>query len=84
MSYRVLIRRSAQRDLERLLMRDYQAMLDAIRALGQNPRPAGCKKLREREGWRIQSGDYRALYVIDDAGQTVTVFRVKHRREAYR
>jgi mRNA interferase RelE/StbE len=29
-------------------------------------------------------GDYRALYLIDDRGRTVTVLAVAHRRDAYR
>jgi mRNA interferase RelE/StbE len=36
------------------------------------------------EGWRIRVGDYRILYQIDAAAQTVTIVRVKHRREVYR
>ncbi|MCZ6777004.1 MAG: type II toxin-antitoxin system RelE/ParE family toxin [Ignavibacteria bacterium] len=34
--------------------------------------------------WRIRTGDYRVLYKIDDNTRIVTVFRVVHRREAYR
>ncbi len=33
---------------------------------------------------RIRVGDYRVVYDIDDDSRTVTVIRVKHRREAYR
>jgi mRNA interferase RelE/StbE len=36
------------------------------------------------EGWRIRIGDYRVIYMIDDKAETVTVVRVKHRREVYR
>ena len=34
--------------------------------------------------YRVRIGDYRVLYAVDDLAQTVTVVRVKHRREAYR
>lgn len=67
MSYEVFILRRAQKELAALPKTDYERMRDAITALAENPRPAGCKKLTGREGWRIRSGDYRAIYEIDDA-----------------
>jgi mRNA interferase RelE/StbE len=36
------------------------------------------------EGHRLRVGDYRILYAIDDSAKKVIVYRVKHRREAYR
>jgi len=36
------------------------------------------------ESWRIRVGDQRILYQIDDEARTVTIVRVKRRREAYR
>jgi len=57
----------------------------AIRALGNNPRPAGCRKLAgSKNDWRIRVGDYRVIYEITDAVWIVRVNRVRHRREAYR
>lgn len=69
MSYAVLILRRAQKELADLPKADYERVRDAVAALAENPRPAGCKKLVGREGWRIRSGDYRAIYEIDDAQQ---------------
>ena len=56
MSYEVLILRRAQKELADLPKVDYERVRDAIAALAENPRPAGCKKLVGREGWRIRSG----------------------------
>ena len=42
------------------------------------------KNLTNREEYRLRVGTYRILYVIDDESETITVHRVKHRREAYR
>ena len=54
-------------------------------ALADNPRPPGCKKLKDSEGnWRIRAGAYRILYEINDARSLVTVLRIRHRKEAYR
>jgi mRNA interferase RelE/StbE len=55
-----------------------------ILALADNPRPAGCKKLKGyRDQWRIRIGDWRAVYLIDDTAKLVIVTRVAHRREVY-
>ena len=83
MSYQLLILRRAQKELAALPKVDYERMRDAIAALAANPRPAGCKKLVGREGWRIRSGDYRAIYEIDDAQKKVTVLHIGNRRDVY-
>lgn len=62
----------------------FERVRDALRALAEEPRPAGCKKLQGREGWRIRVGDYRVLYTIDDAQKTVEVVHIGHRRDIYR
>ncbi len=84
MSYRVLILPHAEKALEQLPRKDYVAVRDAILALATDPRPPGCSKLQGREGWRIRQGDYRVIYEIDDRQQTVTILRVRHRRDVYR
>ncbi len=83
MSYELLILRRAQKELADLPKADYERVRDAVAALAENPRPAGCKKLVGREGWRIRSGDYRAIYEIDDAQKKVTVLHIGHRRDIY-
>ncbi len=83
MSYEVFILRRAQKELAALPKTDYERMRDAIVALAENPRPTGCKKLTGREGWRIRSGDYRAIYEIDDAQKRVTVLHIGNRRDVY-
>jgi mRNA interferase RelE/StbE len=83
MSYEVLILRRAQKELADLSKIDYERVRDAVAALSENPRPAGCKKLVGREGWRIRSGDYRVIYEIDDAQKKITILHIGHRRDVY-
>ncbi len=83
MSYEVLILSRAQKELADLPKTDYERIRDAVGALAENPRPAGCKKLVGREGRRIRSGDYRTIYEIDDAQKKVTILDVGHRRDVY-
>ena len=84
MSYAVLIRRRAQKELAGLPAEAYERAKEAMRDLGEEPRPTGSRKLTGREGWRIRVGDYRVIYEIDDAQRTVTVLHVGHRRDVYR
>jgi mRNA interferase RelE/StbE len=53
-------------------------------ALDNAPRPAGCKKLNGyKDQWRIRVGDWRVVYIIDDAAKLVSVTRIARRREVY-
>lgn len=83
--YTLLIKPSAERDLRRLPGSIFQRINEKILALRDDPRPVGSRKLTgELEGWRVRVGDYRIIYQIDDKAQTVTIVRVKHRRDVYR
>lgn len=83
--YKVLLERSAEKDLRRLAHDLHDRIIAAIQKLSQNPRPAGCRKLAGTENdWRIRVGDYRVIYEIADVIRVVRVHRVRHRREVYR
>jgi mRNA interferase RelE/StbE len=84
MNYRLFIHRSAQKVLAVLPKGNHQFVMDAINGLTINPRPHGCKKLVDRDAWRIRVGNYRVIYEIDDARITVTVVKVGHRRDIHR
>ena len=83
MSYEVLIRRRAAKQLAELPLRDYERVKVSIFALGDNPRPQGCLKLTGRPGWRIRIGNYRVIYEVEDQRRTVTVLDVGNRRDIY-
>ena len=85
-SYRVEIKLSAIRELEGIgQKRDRQRLARRIRALGTQPRPAGCQKLAgAEERYRVRHGRHRVIYAIDDAEHLVTVFRIGDRKDAYR
>lgn len=55
-----------------------------ILSLESNPRPFGCKKLKETEYYRLRNGDYRTIYSIDDNGKIVKILSIAHRKEVYR
>jgi mRNA interferase RelE/StbE len=82
--YSVQINSRAERELKRLDRQIKNRIVTAALALGNDPRPAGCLKVKTSEGrWRIRVGDWRIGYEIDDAVQTVTIVTVGHRSEFY-
>jgi mRNA interferase RelE/StbE len=56
---------------------------EAITTPGENPRPAGSKKLVGVDAWRIRIGDWRVINQIHDDRLLVLVVRVGHRRDVY-
>ncbi|MBI5874568.1 MAG: type II toxin-antitoxin system RelE/ParE family toxin [Deltaproteobacteria bacterium] len=83
--YEVYLERSAERDLKRLSAEDYYRIIPHIKALNNNPRPLGCRKITGSESdWRIRVGDYRIIYEIVEKAKQVKVMKIRHRREVYR
>ena len=82
--YRLEISHVAHRQIADLPPRMAQRINEVIAHLANEPRPVGAKKLTGIDGYRLRIGDYRILYVVNDASHLITVYRVKHRREAYR
>ena len=82
--YRVYLESAAERDLEQLPRDEFSRIIAKIRALADDPRPPGCRKIvGSRSDWRIRVGRYRVIYEIADAEQQVNIMRVRHRRQAY-
>jgi mRNA interferase RelE/StbE len=84
LSYSITIKRSAEKDLNKLPKNDRDKAVKIILGLAENPRPKGCAKLKFKEGWRVRFGDYRIIFEINDSDRKITVIGVKHRRETYR
>ena len=84
MSYTVYLKRSAEKELDRLPAKVYNRIIKRIISLGNNPRPLGAKKLLGQKGYRIRVGDYRILYIIDEKEKKVEIVSIAHRKEVYR
>lgn len=84
MIYSILILRRAQKELCSLPREPYTRVRDTIRALSEEPRPEGSRKLTARPGWRIRIGSYRVIYEIDDTNHLITILHIGHRRDVYR
>jgi mRNA interferase RelE/StbE len=84
MTYKLRIRRKAQKQLAKLPANDYKRIRQTILDLANEPRPAGASKLKGREGWRVRQGNYRIIYEIIDNELIVTVLDIGHRKDIYR
>ena len=83
-NYSVVIISSAQKELDALDDAVFRRIDRKILTLAENPRPAGCKKLKGfRDQWRMRIGNWRVVYFIDDPAKRVSITRVAHRREVY-
>ena len=81
---KIFLSTKADKQLKKLPSKMYEVILERIELLGTNPFPTGSKKLINREGWRVRSGDYRILYTVDNKKRELTILSVAHRKEAYR
>ncbi len=84
MSYTVLFKPSAEREFEALPPNIQARLAPHLRALEQNPRPPGAKKLKARPGYRFRVGEYRVIYAVDDRDRIVRILAIGHRRDIYR
>ncbi len=82
--YSIRVTKNALKDVEDLPKGYSRLVSQHIDGLAENPRPPDSKRLKGYRDYSLRVGVYRILYDIDDASKIVTIYRVRHRREAYR
>ncbi len=82
--YNVLIKRSAQKELEGLPKIYLVPITKIIASLANQPRPSGSEKLSADDKYRIRKGPYRIIYSIHDGELVIWVVKIAHRKEVYR
>jgi mRNA interferase RelE/StbE len=84
LSYQVLVKPAARRQLKKLPPLVQKHLIDLIDSLAEQPRPLGSKKLKGRQNqYRVRSGNYRVLYSIEDESLVIRIIKVGHRRDIY-
>jgi mRNA interferase RelE/StbE len=83
-NYRIVIKKSAAKEIEKAVKKDRVRIVERIQKLAKDPRPVGSQKLSGQEKYRIRQGDYRILYQIIDSGLIVSVVKVGNRRDVYK
>jgi mRNA interferase RelE/StbE len=85
MSYRLIVKPSAEKDLAHLPRPLQRRVLDRLVQMEANPRAPGAVNLAgSKSTYRVRVGDWRIVYEIDDARRIVFVTIIAHRREVYR
>ena len=86
MKYRVQFNKRYIKDLEKIPQTSRLLIKKSILNLSQNPRPAGCKKLKggKASQYRIRCGKYRIVYTIKDEVLLVTIIEIGQRKDIYR
>jgi mRNA interferase RelE/StbE len=79
-AYEILLRRRAEKQLDRVPYVDHPRIITAILALGDDLRPPGCRKLLN-DIYRIRVGAYRVIYKINDEHKEVVVGKIALRHE---
>ena len=84
-SYKLLIKKSAERELRTIPKIILPKIVAKIRALSFEPRPHSCESLTgSEEHYRVRQNDYRIVYVVSDPKREVAIVKIGHRRDVYR
>ncbi|MDF7825337.1 type II toxin-antitoxin system RelE/ParE family toxin [Pontiellaceae bacterium B12227] len=81
--YKITFKKSVSKDLKNVSKKDVLRILEAIKALSDNPRPPQSKKLSGQEKYRLRQGNFRILYSIEDDKLIIQVVKIGHRRDVY-
>jgi len=84
MSYSIVIKESALKQLEKVPKIFSKKIEKLIDSLSENPRPVGVKKLKgTKDLYRVRVGDYRIIYSIDEDVKIVDLRKIGHRKDIY-
>ncbi len=83
MAYALGFSKQALKELAKINEPFYSNIKQSITDLTENPRPAGYKKLKGRDGFRTRVGNYRVIYSIFDEELIVEIITIGHRKDVY-
>ena len=83
MTYAVELKPRACKDLRRIARAQGSRIADALEALTDGLKGDVKRLTNFTPEYRLRVGDYRVLFEIEDDSRVV-VYRVRHRRDAYR
>jgi mRNA interferase RelE/StbE len=84
-SFRIDPKRSLEHDLGKIDRQFIPKILDSIESLSENPFPIQSRKMKGSESsYRLRVGDYRVIYQVNTVEKVITVYHVRHRKDAYK
>jgi len=82
--YKIQISTKVMKELDSIDEPDYSNIKDRLFSLEKEPFPVGAIKLTNEPGYRIRSGNYRILYVVNHAQLLIKIYKIGHRKEVYK
>lgn len=83
--YKIEVKEQAVKTLLGYPPKIFKQVVTKILFLQENPRPQDCKILKGIEdAYRVDQGEYRILYTINDKEKQIKIFRIAHRSEVYK
>jgi len=82
--YRVKLSNHTAKALDKIQRDLYLRIYEKLKTLKDNPRPKGCIKLTDLDGYRIRVGNFRVLYEINDKEKTIYIYEILDRKRAYK
>lgn len=83
--YKVVFRKSAEKQLLKLPKPDGQKIIELIKSLSKNPIPVSAQKMSGFENiYRLRSGVYRVVYSIDKEVLVIEIIKIGHRQNIYK
>jgi mRNA interferase RelE/StbE len=82
MKYQVCFKPRSMKDLKKIPLEFRERIVEKIEAMSDDLAGDVKQLTNFTPEYRLRVGDYRVLFEIEDG--TIVVYRVRHRREAYR
>ena len=79
---RVELSSKAEKQFDKLNEPDLSKIAAALIKLGKEPPEGDIKKLKNRDGYRLRTGDYRIIYDVDN--NRIDVLTIDTRGQAYK
>jgi len=84
-SYKLQWLPSACSDLKKIHKKYVSKIIRKIEKLCDEPYSRGARKLKDADkSYRLRLGDYRIIYQVDGQTITITIIRIRHRKDVYR
>lgn len=79
--YALRIAKPVVKTLKKLPLKFFKQIMVKVLSLQTEPKPQDCKALKGYPGgYRVDQGEYRILYTIED--ETVSIFRIGKRNDS--
>ena len=83
-NWNLIILKKAEKYLQRLENSEQKRIILALKLLVKDKSLVDIKPLKGRSEWRLRVGDFRILYIEDQANFTYVVTKIKSRGDVYK